>query len=140
MNNSNNVIMLKNRFVVFAICMLSSYLVMAQKNITEIQFEKDEIILNGKKAFDYQKEGNNYAILDLKGNELITGEIGKNNEGKWFSIITFKIVDKTFSNKKIIGRNHLIFALVEENVFQKNLKINKKKLLKFIKRYNELED
>ncbi|PTX62293.1 hypothetical protein C8N46_103393 [Kordia periserrulae] len=131
--------MLKNRIVLFTICLLSSYLVMAQKNITEVQFEKDKIILNGKKAFDYRKEGNNYAILDLKGNELITGEIRKNDKGKWFSIITFKMVDKTFSNKKIIGRNHLIFALAEENVFQKNLKINKEKLLEFIQKYNELD-
>ena len=132
--------MYKKKLLILVILMISLNTINAQKRIIEkVKFEHNEIILNDKKAFNYQKNGNDFAILDLEGNELVTGQIRKNDKGEWTSLIYFKIVDKTFSNKKIIGRNHLIFALAEANIIKKNFKFDKKRLLKFIKKYNELK-
>lgn len=133
--------MLKKRLILILLISFSSLsTINAQKRfIKKVQFDNNNIILNGKKAFDYKKEGNDFTILDLNGKKLITGQIRMDENGEWKSLIEFKIVNKTFSNKKIIGRNHLIFALAEENVINKDLKINKKRLLKFIKKYNELK-
>ena len=132
--------MLRKRILILMILITSVSTINAQKRIIKkVQFEKNEIVLNGKKAFEYQKAGNDFTILDLNGNELITGKISQNESGEWSSLIDFKTVNKTFSNKKIIGRNHLIFALTEENIIKRDFEIDKKKLLKFIKKHNELE-
>lgn len=67
---------------------------------------------------------------------IISGEIRK-IDNEWVSKIQFHSVEKSFSNKKIIGRNNLIFALVESNVIGENFEIQKDKLLKFIEKFNE---
>ena len=132
--------MTKKGLLILILIISSMNTIIAQKRIIKkVQFEKNEIILNKKKAFEYQKTGNDFVILDLKGNELITGSISKNEKNEWISIIDFKTVNKTFSNKKIIGRNHLVFALAEENIIKKNFEFDEKKLLKFIEKYNELK-
>ena len=132
--------MTKKGLLILILLISSMNTIIAQKRIIKkVQFEKNEIILNKKKAFEYQKTGNDFVILDLKGNELITGSISKNEKNEWISIIDFKTVNKTFSNKKIIGRNHLVFALAEENIIKKNFEFDEKKLLKFIEKYNELK-
>jgi hypothetical protein len=132
--------MTKKGLLILVLLISSMNTIIAQKRIIKkVQFEKNEIILNKKKAFEYRKTGNDFVILDLKGNELITGSISKNEKDEWISIIDFKTVNKTFTNKKIIGRNHLIFALAEENIIKKNFEFDEKKLLKFIEKHNELK-
>jgi len=127
-------------YLFLVISFLFSNILNAQKQIIKhVKFESNHIILNNKKAFDYQKNGNDYSILDLKGNILVSGKISKNENGEWYSIIDFVTVNKKFSNKKIIGRNHLIFALAQSNVIKKNFKLNEKKLLEFIEKNNELK-
>lgn len=56
----------------------------------------------------------------------------------WKSTIHFVELDKEFLNSKIIGRNDISFKLNEYNVIHKDFKINKKLLLEFIEKYNEL--
>lgn len=133
---------MKTKILLFSLFVFLSFsnIIHAQKKIiTQIEFKENQIILNNKKAFDYNKNGNDFSILDSDGNILITGRISMNENGEWQSIIDFKTVDKKFSNKKIIGRNHLIFALAESNIIKKNFELDNKKLLKFIEKNNELK-
>ena len=39
----------------------------------------------------------------------------------------------------MIGRNGIIFALIDNNVIEKDFKFNKEKLLQFINDYNEIK-
>ena len=48
-------------------------------------------------------------------------------------------VGKEFSNKKIIGRQEIIFALCENNVIRDNFEIDEAKLALFFEKYNELK-
>lgn len=107
--------------------------------ITAVKFETDKIILNNKPAFNYSKTYNYFTISDLDGKELITGDITPLGDNKFSSVITFVTFGKKFSNAKIVGRNDLIFALCENNVFTKDFKINEEKLNAFFEKYNELK-
>jgi hypothetical protein len=107
--------------------------------ITAVKFETDKIILNNKPAFNYSKVYNSFTISDLDGKELITGDITALGENNFSSVITFVTFDKKFSNAKIVGRNDLIFALCQNNVFTKDFKINEEKLNAFFEKYNELK-
>ncbi len=107
--------------------------------ITAVKFETDKIILNNKPAFNYNKLYNYFTISDLNGKELITGDITALGKNKFSSVINFVTFDKKFSNAKIIGRNELIFALCENNVFTEDFKINEEKLTEFFEKYNELK-
>ena len=107
--------------------------------ITAVKFETDKIILNNKPAFNYSKVYNYFTISDLDGKELITGDITALGENNFSSVITFVTFDKKFSNAKIVGRNDLIFALCQNNVFTKDFKINEEKLNAFFEKYNELK-
>lgn len=118
--------------------------VVAQKKeeriITEVTFEKDKIILNRKEAFGYRKEGNYFEITDLEGNVLISAKISPIGDGKFKSRIFFATLQEQFYNEKIVARNELIFALCDNNVITKDLKLDEKRLSLFIKTYNQLED
>ncbi len=124
--------------------MLSFINLSAQKSeekqiITKVKFETDKIILNDKPAFNYSKVYNYFTISDLNGKELITGDITSLGNNKFSSVITFVTFGKKFSNTKIVGRNELIFALCENNVFTVDFKINEEKLNVFFEKYNELK-
>ena len=108
--------------------------------ITEVEFTTDKIILNNKHAFDYVKDRNYFEIKNLQGETLITGQIKSTDEKTFTSIINFLTLKEQFSNKKIVGRNELIFALCENNVITKDFKLDNDKLELFIKDYNELEE
>ncbi len=129
----------------FFIVTLLTYtsVIVAQKKeeqiITAVEFTKEDIVLNNKIAFKYSKEGNRFEIFDLNNKSLIVGNIKSIGNGKFSSIIVFQTLGQQFSNSRIIGRNDLIFALCENNVFTKDLDINEDKLKEFIKRYNELD-
>jgi hypothetical protein len=112
----------------------------AKQIIKEVEFTEDKIILNNQPAFDYVKDKNYFEIKDLEGKILITGSITPKGAGKFSSIITFVTISEQFHNDKIIGRNDLIFAMCENNVFTKDLKIDEEKLRAFIKKYNQLDN
>lgn len=107
--------------------------------ITAVKFETDKIILNNKPAFNYNKVYNYFTISDLDGKELIKGDITALGDNIFSSVITFVTFEKQFSNAKIVGRNDLIFALCENNVFTEDFKINEEKLTAFFEKYNELK-
>lgn len=109
-----------------------------KQTVTVINFEKDRIYLNYKYVFDYKKNANHFVISEKKGEPIIEGYLQMVN-GVWKSKINFLLIDESFSNDKIVDRNDLIFALAEENVFTKKLKIDKQKLKQFIVKYNQLE-
>lgn len=111
-----------------------------QPYFTKVGFPKDEpdkIYLNGIHAFYYELDKNKFTISDLNRKEIIKGLI-TGESGVWKSTIHFVELDKNFSNSKIIGRNDIIFKLNENNIINKDFKINKKLLLEFIEKYNEL--
>lgn len=105
--------------------------------ITYLEDEPNKIYLNEQHAFNYKKIGNDFEILNLENEKLITGSISKVN-GEWESVIQFLTVDKTFSNKDIVGRNDLFFTLAGMNVITKDFKLDENKLLGYINKYNEL--
>jgi len=106
--------------------------------IKDVSFNGTEIKLNNKHAFNYQKDGNHFAILTLDNQKIIEGDISSLGDGKFTSLITF-LPDRKFSNEKIVGRNQLIFALVEKNVFNKDFSINSENLDEFLKENNQLK-
>lgn len=130
--------------VLLLIFVLSFANVIAQKSresqiITAIKLEADKIILNNKLAYNYNRNGNDFVISNLDGKELIKGSITAQGNGKFSSIITFLTIGKEFSNKKIIGRQEIIFALCENNIIKDNFEIDETKLTKFFEKYNELK-
>jgi hypothetical protein len=108
----------------------------AKPGIT-VNFTETEIFINDSKCFNYAKNGNDFLISDLAGKALIKGTIRKNLMGKFESTIIFLPLAKTFSNKKIIGRNDLIFAVANGNIIGKDCHIDNEKLKKFIEENNE---
>lgn len=109
------------------------------KIITSVSFDKEKIILNDENCYNYIREGNEFKILDLNQKELITGKVEKNSNDEFECVVTFVEINKKFSNKKMIGRNGIIFGLVNNNVIEKNFEFNKEKLNKFIEEFNEIK-
>jgi hypothetical protein len=107
--------------------------------ITSVSFEKEKIILNNVNCYNYIREGNEFKILDLNQKELIIGKVEKNSNDEFECVVTFVGINKQFSNKKMIGRNGIIFGLVNNNVIEKNFEFNIEKLNKFIEEFNELK-
>lgn len=107
--------------------------------ITAVSFDKEKIILNNVNCYNYLREGNEFKILDLNQKELIIGKVEKNSNNEFECVVTFVEINKQFSNKKIIGRNGIIFGLVNSNVIEKNFEFNKERLNKFIDEFNEIK-
>src|SRR6218665_2479532 len=93
--------------------------------IKSVNFDKEKIILDGKVCFLYEKNGNSFSINNTDNIPLITGEISSDEYGQFSSIITFEENKVKFSNSKIIGRNDLIFSLIDYYVISKDCQINK---------------
>ncbi|AWK05335.1 hypothetical protein HYN56_14260 [Flavobacterium crocinum] len=129
--------------ILFLTIIFSNSTLFAQKNeeqiIQAIAFETNKIVLNNKHAYNYTKEGNNFIILNLSNKEIIKGEITSIGDGKFSSIITFLPSGKQFSNKKIIGRNDLIFVFAKYNIIKEDFSIDETRLSSFIENYNELK-
>lgn len=109
------------------------------RNITMVSFEGEKIVLNNVNCYNYIREENEFKIVDLNQKELIIGVLEKNSNDEVVCIVTFVEINQKFSNKKMIGRNGIIFGLVNDNVIEKNFEFNQKKLKKFIKKFNELK-
>jgi hypothetical protein len=107
--------------------------------ITNVKFEKDKIILDSLHCYNYKLDGYNFIISDLNNVEIIRGLITPLENSEFRSVITFVALNTKFSNKKIIGRNDLIFALCQNNVLEKNCTINEEKLKEFLVQFNELK-
>jgi hypothetical protein len=132
------------KILVLSLLMLTFINVYSQKSkeeqiIKAVKLEADKIILNNKLAFNYSRNGNDYSISNLDGKEIIKGIITSLGEGNFSSVITFVTIGKEFSNKKIIGRKEIIFALCENNVIKENFELDEAKLTLFFEKYNELK-
>lgn len=110
-----------------------------ERIITAIKLDSTEIFLNNKVAFNYSRVYDDFVISDLNGKELISGRISSIGDGKFSSILTFATVGKRFSNKDIIGRKEIIFALCNNNIITADFTLDEKKLLQFLRKYNELK-
>jgi hypothetical protein len=110
-----------------------------ERNIIQIGFNESEIILNEKVAYKYERLNNEFKILSLEDKVLITGEIKNIGYKQFETTLIFVEQNVKFYNPKIIGRNDLVFALADLNVFNKDLTINQSKLLDFIKRFNSIK-
>lgn len=104
----------------------------------KVYFGKDSIVINDKLCLLYQRTGNNFTITTLDSVKIIEGNITNIAPGEFSTKYTFITVNKEFSNKKIKGRNDLIFWLVQNKILDESCTLNEKKLLKLIKKYNQL--
>lgn len=103
----------------------------------KIHFSQDSIVINDRLSLLYQRTGNSFTILSLDSVKLIEGNIINTAPGKFSTEYTFLTINKEFSNEKINGRNALIFELVQNKILDESGALNEKKLLKFIKKYNQ---
>ncbi len=108
-------------------------------HVTEVSFDSEHIILNHKIAYKYERIENHFVIKDKKGQNLIEEDIENIGYQKFKSTIHFLAQDITFSNPEIVGRNDLIFAFVNFNVFEKDGSINEERLKLFVDKFNQLE-
>lgn len=131
------------KILFIALLVLSTNLKAQESNdeqiIKAVKLETDKIFLNNQLAYNYSRVDNDFVISTLDGKEFIKGSISSDENGNFSSIITFVTVGKNFSNKKIIGRKEIIFALCENNVLKENFEINELKLTEFFQKFNELK-
>ncbi len=131
------------KIIFIALLVLSTSLKAQESNdeqiIKAVKLETDKIFLNNQLAYNYSRVDNDFVISTLDGKEFIKGSISSDENGNFSSIITFVTVGKKFSNKKIIGRKEIIFALCENNVLKENFEINELKLTEFFQKFNELK-
>ena len=131
------------KILFIALLVLSTNLKAQESNdeqiIKAVKLETDKIFLNNQLAYNYSRVDNDFVISTLDGKEFIKGSISSDENGNFSSIITFVTVGKKFSNKKIIGRKEIIFALCENNVLKENFEINELKLNEFFQKFNELK-
>lgn len=107
-------------------------------NITAVSFKESKIILNNAVAYNYERVEKDFIIKSLEGVDILKGTIENIGNNKFSTKIVFFNLNKEFSNPKIIGRNDLIFAFVNFNVFNKDSFINEARLKEFIDKYNTL--
>ncbi|TDS52414.1 hypothetical protein [Myroides indicus] len=109
-----------------------------ERNITQISFTEESIILNNETAYKYERQGDSFIIKTMEDIDLIKGKITNVGYNEFESLIIFLKLNKKFTNSKITGRNDLIFALADFNVFKRDLTMDEDKLTEFIALYNEL--
>lgn len=132
---------MKRKFVIPALLLVVSIqTVTAQETketaSVEVNFTDKQIFLGEAKCFNYVKQGNDFTITDSNNKEIIKGIVRKNLTGGFESLILFVDAKETFTNKKIVGRNDLILALVKNKVIDANCRFDMEKLSKFIKEYD----
>lgn len=109
-------------------------------NITDVSFDKDHIILNKKIAYTYQRIENDFTLRNLENEIILEGYIENIAYKTFKTTITFSEPKVDFYNARIVGRNDLIFALVNFNVFNTDGTIDPKRLALFIQNFNELKN
>ncbi|HLV52353.1 MAG TPA: hypothetical protein VKY44_10450 [Flavobacterium sp.] len=137
---------MKDYLILFVFMLISNFSIAQHRNfndsnppnVTEVSFEKDNIILNGKIAYKYERNENTFVIKNIEDEKLIEGNIENIGYKKFKTIINFLAQNIEFTNPQIVGRNDLIFAFVNFNVFEKDGSINEKRLKLFFKKFNTL--
>ena len=115
----------------------------------KIRFEKNEILINEKKCFNYklfhnvevngEQIKNYYEIKSLNGDLLFSGNISNfNPENKFTDTITFYLLEnKIYKNSEIVGRGKLVLNLSANQVLNNDCSINLENLKLFYEQSNE---
>ena len=115
----------------------------------KIRFEKNEILIDDKKCFNYglfhdvevsgEQIKNNYEIKSLNGDLLFSGNISNfNPENKFTDTITFYLLEnKIYKNSEIVGRGKLVLNLSANQVLNNDCSINLENLKLFYEQSNE---
>lgn len=115
----------------------------------KIGFEKNEILIDDKKCFNYElfhdvevngeKIKNYYEIKSLNGDLLFSGNISNfNPENKFTDTITFYLLEnKIYKNSEIVGRGKLVLNLSANQVLNNDCSINLENLKLFYEQSNE---
>ena len=114
-----------------------------------IRFEKNEILIDDKKCFNYElfhdvevngeQIKNYYEIKSLNGDLLFSGNISNfNPENKFTDTITFYLLEnKIYKNSEIVGRGKLVLNLSANQVLNNDCSINLENLKLFYEQSNE---
>lgn len=115
----------------------------------KIGFEKNEILIDDKKCFNYElfhdvevngeQIKNYYEIKSLNGDLLFSGNISNfNPENKFTDTITFYLLEnKIYKNSEIVGRGKLVLNLSANQVLKNDCSINLENLKLFYEQSNE---
>ena len=115
----------------------------------KIGFEKNEILIDDKKCFNYElfhdvevngeQIKNYYEIKSLNGDLLFSGNISNfNPENKFTDTITFYLLEnKIYKNSEIVGRGKLVLNLSANQVLNNDCSINLENLKLFYEQLNE---
>ncbi len=115
----------------------------------KIGFEKNEILIDDKKCFNYElfhdvevngeQIKNYYEIKSLNGDLLFSGNISNfNPENKFTDTITFYLLEnKIYKNSEIVGRGKLVLNLSANQVLNNDCSINLENLKLFYEQSNE---
>ena len=115
----------------------------------KIRFEKNEILIDDKKCFNYElfhdvevngeQIKNYYEIKSLNGDLLFSGNISNfNPENKFTDTITFYLLEnKIYKNSEIVGRGKLVLNLSANQVLNNDCSINLENLKLFHEQSNE---
>ena len=115
----------------------------------KIRFEKNEILIDDKKCFNYElfhdvevngeQIKNYYEIKSLNGDLLFSGNISNfNPENKFTDTITFYLLEnKIYKNSEIVGRGKLVLNLSANQVLNNDCSINLENLKLFYEHSNE---
>mgnify|MGYP003393263779 FL=1 len=117
--------------------------------LKKIRFEKNEILIDDKKCFNYElfhdvevngeQIKNYYEIKSLNGDLLFSGNISNfNPENKFTDTITFYLLEnKIYKNSEIVGRGKLVLNLSANQVLNNDCSINLENLKLFYEQSNE---
>ena len=115
----------------------------------KIRFEKNGILIDDKKCFNYElfhdvevngeQIKNYYEIKSLNGDLLFSGNISNfNPENKFTDTITFYLLEnKIYKNSEIVGRGKLVLNLSANQVLNNDCSINLENLKLFYEQSNE---
>ena len=115
----------------------------------KIGFEKNEILIDDKKCFNYElfhdvevngeQIKNYYEIKSLNGDLLFSGNISNfNPENKFTDTIPFYLLEnKIYKNSEIVGRGKLVLNLSANQVLNNDCSINLENLKLFYEQSNE---
>ena len=115
----------------------------------KIRFEKNEILIDDKKCFNYElfhdvevngeQIKNYYEIKSLNVDLLFSGNISNfNPENKFTDTITFYLLEnKIYKNSEIVGRGKLVLNLSANQVLNNDCSINLENLKLFYEQSNE---
>ena len=115
----------------------------------KIRFEKNEILIDDKKCFNYElfhdvevngeQIKNYYEIKSLNGDLLFSGNISNfNPENKFTDTITFYLLEnKIYKNSEIVGRGKLVLNLSANQVLNNDCSINLENLKLFYEQSKE---